>query len=146
MTGLDERGAAARHDGVVLRAAILALAVVVCAWFALGVRQATDTRDATPLIDGQSRLDAARARHAASLLHAAGQLNPDAQVDILRGELALQQGNVARAQRILDDVTRREPDNLNAWIWLAHASPHDPATFRRALAHARRLVPAVPSP
>jgi len=130
----------------VLRAAVIALALVICAWFALGIRQANDTQDAAALVTGAPRLGAAQARHAASLLTAARALNPDAQVDVLRGELALQQGDARRARRILSAVVRREPQSLNGWIWLARSSSDDPATFRRALARARQLVPAVPLP
>lgn len=129
-----------------LRAAVLAVALVACAWFAIGVRQGNATRDAAALLDGSTRLPAAKARHAAALLHDAGQLNPDLQVDVMRGQLALQQGDTTRSRRILQDVVRSEPENLNGWIWLARSSSADPVTFRRALRRARALVPAVPRP
>ena len=129
-----------------VRPALIAVAVLACAWFALGVRQATATRDAAALVTGAPRLGAADARHAASLLHDARGLNPDAQVDVLRAELALGQGDPAAARRTLDAVTRREPMNLAAWVWLARSSAGDPANLRRSFAQLRRLLPPVPPP
>ena len=104
------------------RAAAAALAVIVCAWFALGFVQARDTGRATSLItaaDTVSAHDAARAR---SLLSSAGTLNPDQTVDILRGVLQLRTQQYAAAERTLLAVTRREPMNIDAWVQLAFAA------------------------
>ncbi len=104
------------------RAGIVILAVVVCAWFALGIRQTRDTAQATAIIASAPTPSAAQAAHARSLLRAAGTLNPDLQVDVLRGRLALLRGDDRGAARILESVVHREPLNVAAWVYLARAA------------------------
>jgi predicted Zn-dependent protease len=126
------------------RGVMLAVAVLVCAWFGLGVRQALDTSHATAIVNSSSKLTAAQVAHAGSLLHAAGQLNPDRLVAVLRGQLALDQGDTAHAERILRDVTAAEPLNVQAWVLLAQATQtRDRAEFVLAVRAIGRLDPRV---
>lgn len=127
----------------VWRVVLVAVAVVVAAWFALGIRQAVNTARATALITGQSRLTAAQARHARSLLDSASTLNPDRTVNLLRGELALAENHNASAQRILLALVHSEPKNLDAWVRLAYAAArnHDRALL---VLTARRLTALYP--
>jgi hypothetical protein len=129
-----------------LRAGLVALALVACAWFALGVHQGNAVDDASAVIAKPNAGGASAARHAAALLDDAAALNPDRQVDVLRGILARERGDLARAKRILRGVVRREPENLQAWIELARSSGGDPRTALNAIVHVRKLVPAVPPP
>jgi predicted Zn-dependent protease len=130
---------------VLARVSVLILAAVACAWYALGIRQAQDMQRATSLINGPSSLTPAQARHARTLLHSARTLNPDLTVDILRGELALDQGHPAVAVRALQSVTRREPQNLQAWVQLTFASAKagDRALTVSAARHVSALFPKV---
>ncbi len=132
------------------------LAAVVCAWFGLGVRQAQSQNTAEAIIGPSAHpVTAGQAVHVTALLREAGTLNPDRQITLDRAKLLLQlksppQGTTQRgdrlaAQTMIRRVLAAEPDNLQAWVLLAQASPHDPAQFRRALAQARRLEPRVPS-
>lgn len=121
------------------------LALVSCAWFVLSARQAHALTAATAIVSQSTPLSTAQARHAASLLDSAGTLNPDRQVDVLRGQLALARGEVPAAQRILLGVVRAEPENLNAWIALLRASKNSPALFQRALTRIDQLLPPVRS-
>jgi predicted Zn-dependent protease len=101
------------------------LAVVVSAWFALGIRQTRDTARATAIIASAASANgpsAAQASHVRSLLRAAGTLNPDKQLDVLRGQVALLQGNNRVAARILEGVVAQEPLNVEAWVYLARAA------------------------
>ncbi len=104
------------------RAALAAVAVVLCAWFALGFVQARDTGRATSLITSADTVGAGDAARARSLLSSAGTLNPDQTVDILRGVLQVRTQQFAAAQRTLLAVTRREPMNIDAWVQLAFAA------------------------
>lgn len=104
----------------VQRAAAVAFAVAACVWFAIGVRQAHDVTVATNIVTS-SHTPASLAR-ASSALSSAAFLNPDQNVDILRGRVAIARGHVARAQQILRRVTEKEPLNLIAWIWFTGAS------------------------
>jgi predicted Zn-dependent protease len=104
---------------------MIILAVLVCAWFALGIRQTRDTARATAIIASAASANgpsAAQASHERSLLKAAGTLNPDKQLDVLRGQLALLQGNNRSAARILEGVVAQEPLNVEAWVYLARAA------------------------
>jgi len=104
------------------RIASAVLALVVCAWFALGVRQSQEVDQATNLVgglQGQQKLSAAQAAHARSLLSSAAVLNPDQQVNVLRARVALLRGQRASAVRILEQVVHQEPDYLEAWYGLA---------------------------
>jgi predicted Zn-dependent protease len=120
------------------------LALVVCAWFALGARQAIDTSRASATVSGSSKLSSAQARHMLALLDDAGTLNPDRNVDILRGEALQASGNPQAARRVLTAVTREEPENLEAWVGLAKASGSNATLLFNDLRRVRQLEPRLP--
>ena len=122
---------------------VCAAALVVGAWFALGIRQSHDLNVATDIVSAPARLSPARARQAAALLHGAGQLNPDTSVALARSALALRQGDSARARTIALSVVRSEPQNIDAWLAYGSASAHDPRAFAVALRHLDALAPPV---
>ena len=113
----------------VARVAVILFALVCCAWLALGARQAHLVNQATGLVAPGHRLSPQQARHASDLLHSASTLNPDLQVDVLRGQLAIDQGHLAEARQILRSVILREPKNLAAWQQAARASADDKAAY-----------------
>lgn len=125
-----------------LRALLVVAAVVACAWFVLGVRQAHDVDQATSLLSNASHVDRRQASRVASLLQQAQLLNPDRQVDLLRAQLADQRGNRAQAERILHRVVAAEPMNALAWVQLARSAT-DGATLRLAFRHLNQLVPPI---
>ena len=122
------------------RAAIFAVAIVVCAWFALGVRQAHDIDQATSIITGAKLPTPAQAEHAQSLLNSADWLYPGTEAEILRGRLAIEKGQRPLAQRIERNVTREEPMNLSGWVWLAN-SYTNPKFSLPVIAHVLVLDP-----
>jgi hypothetical protein len=122
----------------------LIAALLVCAWFALGIRQSHDVDVASSLVTSSGgALAPPIARRAGSLLRAAGALNPDTTVALLRSHLALREGDRRRAQAIALAVVREEPQNIEAWVAYGSASAHDPPAFRRALRELERLAPPV---
>jgi predicted Zn-dependent protease len=123
------------------RLSIVVVVVVVCAWFGLGIRQAHDISSATSIVAQTGTIPATELRAAASALQSAQTLDPDDEVAILRGRLAVKEQDPRRAERILKTVVRDEPMNLEAWIWLAGVSLIDPPEARIALAHIARLDP-----
>jgi hypothetical protein len=125
---------------------MIALAIVVCAWYVLGIRQSRAVDQASATVSHGGAVTAAEARQASAQLSSARFLNPDRQVDVLRAELYLDRGDLAAAQRILKSVVRSEPDNLAAWIALARSSIGDPKDFYAAAFRIRQLVPPVPPP
>lgn len=126
-----------------LRAMVAALALVVCAWFAVGARQALDTAAATAFVTTHTTATAAAQRRIDSVLKRAAWLNPDKTVAMLRGRLALEQGNVSGARRILTAVTRSEPDNVQAWVALGYAYVGDRPMYIRVLERIAGLDPRV---
>ena len=128
----------------VVRASIVALAVLVCAWFALAARAAHDTARVTAIVSAPGRLTAAQAAHARSLLDAASTLNPDSSVDLLRAQVALERHQNGAAVRMILNVTDREPMNLQAWVALARATLNrNPSLLELAVHHIGRLAPQV---
>lgn len=121
------------------------VALLVAAWFGLGFYQAQQTGRASALIGGGNRLSPRQAQQARSTLDAAGTLNPDRAVDVLRGQLATDQGNYPRAIRILTAVTAREPLNLTAWAQLGVAAVKagDRQVLVVAGRHIAELIPRV---
>jgi predicted Zn-dependent protease len=119
------------------------VAGLACAWFVLSGVQAVNTNRAAEVVSGSS-ISRAHARQARRWLATAATLNPDQTVNILRGELAYAEGRDARALDILTSVTRAEPQNLEAWLALAHRAGHQPNLFRAALHRIAQLLPPVP--
>jgi tetratricopeptide (TPR) repeat protein len=122
------------------RLCVAVVAVVVIAW--LGVME----RDTRLLARGVEAVKpgsgAAELAAAESDLRAARLLNPDTAPDVNRALLYRARGEEERAERTLEDVLAREPDNLVAWAVLGLlARGRDEATVRRAAAAQRRLDP-----
>jgi len=102
----------------ITRIALVAVAVLACAWFALGIRQVHDQQRAESLVNGHGKLTAAETARARRLLDGAAELNPGSEPDFLRAQLAFRAGDRAAARRVLQRVVRREPENINAWLLL----------------------------
>lgn len=128
-----------------IRSGLVVTALIMCAWFALAIRQAQDTTEATAIIT-RGAPSAAQAARVAQLLNSAATLNPDRQVDVLRGELAIQRGQDAHARQILFEVIRAQPKFLQAWVAYSEASLHDPIAYIAAQIGIRRLVPTLVRP
>lgn len=124
-------------------ALIVVVAVLACAWFVLGIRQAHELSEATAIVNQSSAPTAAEAARATSLLRSAGTLNPDRDVELLRAALALDENNFEGARRILEAVVRNEPMNVEAWALLATAAGSDPRLEREALNHVAQLHPGL---
>src|SRR5437588_6520169 len=127
------------------RIACALLAAVVCAWFALSARQAIDTSSAVAIVGKANHETATQAREVQSLVHGATLLNPDKQPDLLLARAALERGEDARARRLFEAVARSEPQNLEAWLGLGEASPHNQRLYMYALTRVRALEPRLPS-
>jgi predicted Zn-dependent protease len=119
----------------------LLVAIVVTAWFALGIHQTHEVAHATSAIQASRTLTVTKARAIDSWLGSARTLNPDSELDILRARAAIEVGRVRLAQRILERVVRAEPYNLEGWIWLAGAALGNPPVAHRAVAQIDKLDP-----
>lgn len=124
-----------------VRLLLVLVSLAVCAWFALGIRQAHDVDRVTTIVSGlqgQKRLTVAQAGQADSLLDSAAVLNPDRTVQVLRARVALLRGNRPLAKQILLRLVAAEPENIDAWYGLA-TSASDSPTVNGALAQIARL-------
>ena len=119
-----------------MRLAVAVVAVLVIAW--LAVMERSVRRQADGLAAAQSHRFAA----ADDDFRAAGTLNPSTAPDVSRALLYQRAGRHARAAALLEDVVRREPDNLTAWgLLYTFTKDQDPATAARALSARKRLDP-----
>lgn len=112
------------------RIVLIVVALVACAWFALGIRQAHDLSAAEAIAGAANAPGRVQLAHARALLDAAATLNPDSAVDITRGQLDVEVGDFTAARRILDGVVAREPENVQAWLALASADFGEPSLPR----------------
>ena len=127
------------------RVALAAVAVVACAWFALGIRQSRDLERADALVHQSGTPTKGQTSEILRLLHRASLLNPDRNVDLLRAQAEVRAGDAATAERQTKRVVRDEPMNVDAWIVLGFATQQrDPAVARLATAREQELAPPVP--
>jgi hypothetical protein len=125
---------------VVARAAVAAVALVVLAWLAVLERDVRREARATTL-SARTNVAGNFARAEADF-RAARLLNPDANPDLKRAYLYFGAGRRRQAASVVEDVVRREPENLAAWAALFNVvGREDEAVARRALAARRRLDP-----
>ena len=121
------------------RVAVAVVAVVVLGW--LAVMERDERRLQSGVQAAQHALDRSSFERADADFRAAGLLNPDPWPQISRAVLH-DAGRRPGARALVEDVLRREPDNLTAWGELdTIARGKDPAAVRRSLAALRRLDP-----
>ena len=127
-----------------LRLAGIGSALLVVAWFGVGIRQAIDTNRASSIVQSSATLTPARARRADQLLREASFLNPDTRVQLLRSQVAMAAGHRGSARRLAAQVTRQEPLNAAAWYQLVRATGPTAARALQRLAALVRTVPEKP--
>jgi hypothetical protein len=121
---------------VLVRAFVAVLALAAIGWLVVMER---DVRLQASAIEAADRGDHARAEVD---LQGARLLNPDTLPDVQRAFLYEGNGRSAEATDLLEDVVRREPENLDAWgLLYAFTRERDPALARRAMEARRRLDP-----
>jgi predicted Zn-dependent protease len=120
----------------VTRVAVAIVAVLVLGWLAVM------EYDARLQARGVTAAQARDFDRADGDFRGARRLNPDTAPDVNRAFLLQAAGRRDQAVALLEDVLRREPDNLNAWgVLFQFTRHHDPATAERARAARRRLDP-----
>ena len=123
----------------------MVIALVVCAWFAVGIRQAQDTDHATSIIASPAPLTSAQAAHARSLLDSATFLNPDQEVAVLKADVVARQGDRQRAVAMLMKIVHEEPQNIDAWQAIARTAT-DSHTYFLAFIEIGRLMKRLTKP
>lgn len=125
------------------RVLVGALAVVLCAAFTIGIRQAHSSNAISAMLATGHPLTSTQQRSAASDLGSARFGYPGQDVQILAAQLALREHHFARAESISRAITRAEPDNLQGWVLLAAAGlvRSDRAALLRAKREEIRIDP-----
>jgi hypothetical protein len=130
---------------VAARAGVALVAVAVLIWLGIMERDAflqgrgVDIAGGT-VLTGRTSPESFRAAEAD--FKGARLLNPDTQPDLHLAVLYEVHGRAREATALVEDVVRREPENLSAWgLLYSLAHDRDPATARRALAARKRLNP-----
>lgn len=131
---------------VMVRGLAAALALVTCAWFAVGIRQSHAQESLVTLIRTHGSLAPAQAAHARHLIDEASSLNPDRDIDLLRAEVLQRTGDEAAATRLLEATVRAQPRDVDAWHLLSFtAFTVDRPLADRAKQRVNELVPPVPA-
>jgi predicted Zn-dependent protease len=128
----------------IAKVSVALVALLACAWFALGAREAHQLDRAMAIVAQSPAPSTRQLADANSLLRSAAELNPDSEVTLLRARVALLEHQHARAEQIAEEVTREEPKNLLAWDALAQIAGGDQRTLFRALGEINRLDPPPP--
>lgn len=125
------------------RYGLAVLAIVVCAWFVVGARQAHEVDVATNLLDTGVAGHPADSQHTASLLKSADFMFPGTDVKLLRARLDMELHQYPQAKVLVDQARTSEPDNVNAWISALDLSLVDPSAEHpsQVLSHLHTLDP-----
>jgi hypothetical protein len=119
-----------------MRAAVAVVAILVLAWLAVMERDfRLETRGTAAL---RSKGDPGALAQGETDLERADLLNPGTGPDVSRALVRRARGRTAASVALLEEVVRREPDNLIAWRILRLLSPD---AAGRALAAQGRLDP-----
>jgi hypothetical protein len=131
---------------MIARIAVVGAAVVAIAWLATGLHAADMEQRGTNIGASQpGQFSVPKAREASRFYERSRRFNPDTRPILLEANLLtfFREGN-ERALALAREVTRREPDNVNAWaIVTSMASRLDPPLAVRARRRIRELSPPV---
>jgi hypothetical protein len=129
------------------RIAVLVVAAAAVVWLATGLHAADLEQRATNIgANRPGNFSIPKAREASRLYERSRRFNADTRPILLEANLLsfFRAGN-DRALALARAVTRREPDNVNAWAIVAGmASRVDPPLAVRARRRIRELSPPVP--
>ena len=127
-----------------VRIALAVVALAAAAWLGIQAVGAHASAQLTDIAFAPGKISGPEQQHAASLLDQAERLNPDTRPELFRGVLRLRANDVAGAERIFEAVTKKEPENLEAWALIARtATGYDPELAARARSRLRVLAPPV---
>jgi Flp pilus assembly protein TadD len=129
---------------MLVRVAVVALALACAAWLAVELRSSTTQDRMIALGFSNPHPTAQDLATAQRLRDRAATLNPDVRVDESVGVLQLRTGDRAGAVKTFQRLTRQEPRNAELWAALAQAAQgYDDTLATRARSRARALAPPV---
>jgi hypothetical protein len=132
---------------MVLRGALVLVALLALGWFGVLYRDRRVGQAAADVIFYEPRLPAAEFDRQMERLRDARLLDPDRYWELTRARYFLLRDRPVRALRTANGLVREEPDNLDAWIVVHEASRQlDPRRAARALTEISRLNPRLTRP
>jgi predicted Zn-dependent protease len=138
------RGRGIRHIAVLGRVALAAVALLVLAYLAVGLRNVVLAERGERLAAVENPT-AAQVDEAERLLERARLLDPDTRPLLAEAALLTAHGSRREGRALVERAVRREPDNVLAWGVLADLTREsDPARSRAAEVRRRALSPPVP--
>jgi Flp pilus assembly protein TadD len=128
-----------------LRAGLVLAAALLVAWSAVLWRGDQIGSDASDKIIRNANLPEAAWAHEMERLRDAALLDPSTRWPVARAGALYQRGRLEQSAAVLDDVLEKEPDNLEAWLYMREVvRGRDPAREADARAAIRRLNPTPP--
>jgi hypothetical protein len=126
---------------VAARIAVAVIAVLAAGWLAVMERDHRLHADGARVLAMRDP-SGAQLRQAEQDLRRASLLNPDTRPDLDRALVLVAQGRADSGKAVVEDVVRREPDNLLVWgVAAVLARGRDQALLDRAFAARKRLDP-----
>ena len=122
------------------RVSAAVLAFAVAGWFFTQARDTREIAQARALLSGPRVPTFLQIHRIRRLLGQARLLEPGQDVEVLRAQLAYEEGRRTEAAGILDGVLSAEPMNLEAWVLLAEVDPSR-RVLDTAVRHIERLDP-----
>jgi hypothetical protein len=127
------------------RIAVAVVAIAVLAWLAVMERNAHRLDRGVDIATGiviSGRMDPEAMRRAEQDFLGARTLSPDTRPDVERAILYRYNERVRESRELIEDVLRREPENLTAWgVFFDVTNGRDEQAARRALEARARLDP-----
>ena len=124
------------------RLLLAACAILVLAWVGVLVRDHYVGENAANALLYESHLSDREFDRHMERIEDSRFLNPSSSADLARGSYYLVRGRPRAAARVAERLVRSEPENVDAWRLLWHATlDDDPARARQAAAQVMRLNP-----
>lgn len=128
-----------------LRVGLALVAALLVVWSAVLWRGDRIGSDASDKIIRNENLPEAAWAHEMDRLRDAELLDPSTRWPVARAGALYQRGRLEQSAAVLGDVLEKEPDNLEAWLYMREVvRGRDPAREAEAQAAIRRLNPTPP--
>lgn len=128
----------------IVRAALVAVALLVVAWLAVSVRTSNEEAEGAAVADTATRsTPPGELERATRALEDARLLSLSKEPEIKEAALLVADDRAGEAGQVAARVVAAEPENAEAWfvLWLAAVARRDEAQAARALAQVRTIDP-----
>jgi hypothetical protein len=128
---------------VLLRAALVAVAVAAVAFLGAGLRASNAASDGAAIVNGAGERTPIEAARALDLLRDGRSFNADKDPEVNEVILLSVTGKAEQSLRLAETVVAAEPDNVDTWfaLWAAALAAGERRRADRAIAEVRELDP-----